>query len=264
MNTVVAGIAGRNVRFANKRKRVYDEVMKNILMAAILVILTIIVLPWINWGKISYLPAETVAVTGEAKSQQKNQIATFSAGVEVINNDKQTAVNEVNNKINALVKSIKEFGIAEADLKTQNMSIYQQEETYYEGGVQKTRKGQWRVNNSVEITLREIDKANDLADLLGKSGATNTWGPNFAMDDTNAAEKALYEMAMKDAREKAESIAKASGRALGKVISVTDGGASSPVYPVAMRADGLGGGGAKLEAGSTTVYKSMNVVFELK
>lgn len=239
--------------------------MKKIIGTLVLVLILVWVVPWnrVNWGKITWQPSEVVTVTGEAKSQEKNQIASYTAGVESVNDNKEEAVKEVNTKIEALIKALKEFGIKDADIKTQNMSIYQDEQSYYDNGVSKSRKGQWRVNNSVTITLREIDKANALTDLVTKSGANNVWGPNFSMDDTNKIEKSLYDMAIKDAREKAESIAKASGRTLGKVLSVTDGGASSN-YPMYALKDGAGGGGAVTEPGSTTVYKNMTVVFELK
>lgn len=240
--------------------------MKKIVGTVVLVLLLVWIVPWkkINWGKITWQPSEIVTVTGEARSQEKNQIATYTAGVEAVNTKKEEAVSEVNNKIEALIKAIKDFGIDEKDIKTQNISIYQGEESYYEGGVQKSRKGQWRVSNSVEITLREVDKANELTDLLSQSGANNVWGPNFSMDDTNVIEKTLYEAAMKDAKEKAEDIAKASGRKLGKVLSVTDGG-SSDIYPVySMKADSGRGGGMATEPGTSTVYKSLSVVFELK
>jgi uncharacterized protein len=238
--------------------------MKKIIGTVVLVLILVLVIPWsrVNWGKITWQPSEVVTVTGEAKSQEKNQIATYTAGVEAVNDKKEDAVKEVNTKIEALIKALKEFGIKEADIKTQNMSIYQDEQSYYNDGVQKSRKGQWRVNNSVEITLREIDKANALTDLLSKSGANNVWGPNFSMDDTNKIEKGLYDMAIKDAKEKAESIAKASERTLGKVLSVNDG-ASNSVYPMYAMKDS-GGGGAVTEPGSTTVYKNLTVVFELK
>lgn len=239
--------------------------MKKIIGTLVLVLILVWVVPWnrVNWGKITWQPSEIITVTGEAKSQEKNQIASYTAGVESVNDNKEEAVKEVNTKIEALIKALKEFGIKDADIKTQNMSIYQDEQSYYDNGVSKSRKGQWRVNNSVTITLREIDKANALTDLVTKSGANNVWGPNFSMDDTNKIEKSLYDMAIKDAREKAESIAKASGRTLGKVLSVTDGGASSN-YPMYALKDGAGGGGAVTEPGSTTVYKNMTVVFELK
>ncbi len=233
--------------------------MKKIISTIVLVLALVWIVPWnrVNWGKISWQPAETVTVNGEARSQEKNQVASFSAGVMAQNMDKNKAIEEMNSKMGELVKSVKDFGIAETDIKTQNMSYYQEPK----GGM---NPGQWQVNNTIEVTLREVDKANQFADLLAKSGANNVYGPNFRMDDTNQVEKGLYDAAIKDAKEKAESIAKASGRKLGEVLSVNDSG-TSVNYPVySMRADSGMGGGAVSEAGSSTVYKNLTVVFELK
>lgn len=112
--------------------------------------------------------------------------------------------------------------------------------------------------------MRDINKATDLADLLAKSGANNVYGPNFMMDDTNEAEKGLYDAAIKDAKDKAESIAKASSRTLGKILSVSDGAGLNVVYPMYAKLDSGMGGGAVTEPGSTTVYKNLTVTFELK
>lgn len=219
----------------------------------------------IEWGKIRWQEPETITVVGEAKSIQKNQIASFSAGVDSVQSDKDKAITEVNTKVEELIKAIKTFGINEQDIKTQNLSIYQQEESYYENGAQRTRKGQWRVNNTVEIKLREIDKASELTTLLTSSGATQVYGPNFTFEDTSNAEKDLFEAAMKDAVQKAEMLAKASGRKIGKVVNIVEGGnySNSPIYGAKVM-DGLGGGGAPIEVGSGTVSQSLTVVFELK
>lgn len=210
------------------------------------------------------VPAETVTVQGEAKSLQKNQIATFSAGADAVNDKKETAVNEVNQKVTTIIQAAKDFGIDQQDIKTQSLSVYQSEEVYYEGGVQKSRKGQWRVSNTVEITLRDVSKASDLATILTNGGATNVYGPNFQMDNTNTAEKGLYDEAMKDAKEKAEIIAKSAGRKLGKVLTVNDGGTSvGAYYPMNAKMDGMGGG-SPVEGGSTTVSKTITVSFEFE
>jgi len=239
--------------------------MKKIILTIVLVLLAVYVLPLnkINWGKVAWMPGETVTVIGEGKSVEKNQIASYTAGVEAVNDKKETAVAEVNQKVEALIKAAKDFGIKDEDIQTQNLSVYQGEEMYYDNGVQKSRKGQWRVNNSVEITLRNIDEAGKLADMLTSSGATNVWGPNFRMDDTNKMETALFDEAMKNAKEKAEAVAKSSGRKLGKVLSVTEGGTSN-VYPIMYATKDAMGGGASVEPGSSTVSKSVTVVFELK
>lgn len=233
--------------------------MKKIIGTVVLVLILAWIVPWrrINWGRITWQQAEVVTVTGEAKSQEKNQIANFSAGVMAQDMDKNKAMTEVNTKMNDLVKAVKDFGTEESDIKTQSLSYYQEPK----GG---QNPGQWQVNNTIEIVLRDINKATDLADLLAKSGANNVYGPNFMMDDTNEAEKGLYDAAIKDAKDKAESIAKASSRTLGKILSVSDGAGLNVVYPMYAKLDSGMGGGAVTEPGSTTVYKNLTVTFELK
>lgn len=220
--------------------------------------------PWekITWGKLEFLPASTVTVNGEAKDEQRNQIATFTAGVSVVHDDKQSAMNEVNDKIGTLIQAIKTFGTNDQDIKTQNLTVYQREETYWDNDRQKTRKGQWYVSNSVQIKLRDVDQASDLADVLGKSGANSISGPNFQLDDTTETEKDLLSKAIEDAREKGEIMALAEGRTLGKVISISEGGAVSGALRFPMGFEG--GGGIPVEPGSGTVYKTVSVVFELK
>jgi len=229
----------------------------------ILIVGSFFVLPWknINWGKFELASTQTVVVTGEAKTTQKNQIASFTAGVNTINIKKEDAVAETNKKIGELIDSVKKFGIPSEDIKTQNMSVYQQQDPSLPAKTG-SNNGQWTVNNSIEIVLRDVDKANQLADLLNSSGANNVYGPNFRMDDTSSTEKALYDEAIKDARSKAELIAKASGRSLGKVVNVNDGASSTNYYPVMMKAADAGGG-AVTEPGSATINKSLTVSFEL-
>jgi uncharacterized protein YggE len=233
--------------------------MRKIIGTIVLVLLLVWIVPWnkISWGRVTFQPSETVTVVGEAKSQEKNQKASFSAGVTVQNMDKNKAITEVNTKMESLIKAVKDFGVKDVDIKTQNLSYYQEPK----GG---QNPGMWQVNNSVEIVLREIDKANALTDLISASGANNVYGPNYSMDDANQAGKGLYDMAIKDAKDKAESIATASGRKLGKVLSVNDGGTTSNYPMFALKTDSAIGGGAVSEPGSTTIYKSLTVVFELK
>ncbi len=226
----------------------------------ILVVILISVMPYknINWGRVSLNPSETVSVTGEAKSQQKNQIAKFSAGVNSVKENKEEAVNEVNTKMTELINALKQFGIPTDDIKTQNMSVYQERDY-----MKNSDKGMWSVNNSVEIVLRDIDKSSSLTDLLNTSGANNVYGPNFGFDDTKAYENELVENAMKDAREKAEIMAKASGRKLGKVLSISEGYGGTNNYDGLMLSKSMGSG-APVEIGTATISKSLSVVFELK
>jgi uncharacterized protein len=235
------------------------------LLVGVALLLLIFLSPFknVNWGKISSQPSQTVTVSGEAKTQQKNQNARFTAGVNSVSDNKDQAIQEVNQKMQALLDAVKKFGIPSEDIKTQNISVYQGEETYYDGGSQKSRPGQWRVGNSVEIKLKDISKASDLSNLLSSSGANNIYGPDFSVDDTDEASKDLLKTAIENAREKAEIMARASNKNLGEVLSVTEG-YSSPIYGSVVAMDARGGGGAPTEPGSQTISKNVTVTFELR
>jgi len=230
-------------------------------LVGIIVVLTAVCLliPWehVNWGKISVLPASTITVSGEAKKDELPQIARFSASVTATNADKQTAINEVNSAMEKIIKSVKDFGIDTKDIQTQQVSVYQTKEDRL------SVKDVWQASNSISLKLRNIDQASALTDLLQQSNATNIYGPNYSLDDTTQAQADLLSKAIDNAREKAEKIAVASKRKLGKIITVSEGSAIMP-GPVFRAMSVTETVPAPLEPGTETVYKSVTVTFELK
>jgi len=236
-----------------------------IIIGVILLLAGIYFVPWqaVDWGQLTLAPSQTLTVTGTAQTQLTNEIASFTAGVEAVGDNKEAVANQVNSEADKIVTALKTFGIAEADIQTQNMSIYQEQESYYDdSGSQKTRPGQWRANNSVEITLRDKERVDELSTLLTKSGATNVYGPNFGLEDAAQAGDEPLLAALANAREKADKLAKDQGLEIVKVLSVVEGDAAtaSPLY--ALRSDMGGGGGAMV--GSTTVSGSVTVTYEVR
>lgn len=227
--------------------------------------LGLFIFPWrtMDWGTLKFANERTITVTGTAQTRAKNQIASFTAGVSATKDKKEDAVSEVNSKMDEVVKALKAFGVKAEDIKTQNNSIYQIQESYYDNGVQKTRPGQWSVNNNVEIVLREVDRASALSDLLAKSGANNVYGPNFMMDQTTSFEAGLLAEAMADAKTKAEAMAGSENGSLGEVINIVEG-YSAPVPLYAYGGRGGGGAAAEVEPGSSTVSKTVTVTFSIK
>lgn len=247
--------------------RTLTNIVWVLVIIAILVVAATFLSPLknINWGSLQLSPAYTITVTGEANTQIKNQIAQFSAGVSASNDNKDTAVSEVNDKTQEIIDAVKTFGIPADDIKTQNLSIYQNEEMYYDTeGRQRPRPGQWRVSNSIEIKLKNVERASELASLLSSSGATNVYGPNLAIDDTGEADISLLEKAIENAREKANRMATSTGKKLGDTISIAEGSSSQPFPMFALRSESGGGGGAPVETGTGMVSKSVTVTYELR
>lgn len=223
-------------------------------------------LPWqkINWGSIQLLPGQTVTVTGEAEKKERSQVAYFSAAFETESEDRDTALNGANKKTDDIIKKIKEFGIAAEDIETTGANVYQYDKyERNEFGGERTKTA-WRVSNSVEITLRDIARVSEFSNLLNRSGATNVYGPNFGLEDVRSVKRELSEEALDDARKKAEELARLSGRKLGKIVSISEGGVSVPVTADFFGYGKGGGEGVTIEPGSKTVAQTLTVVFELK
>jgi hypothetical protein len=245
------------------RKNITKKIIISKLILVAILLVGVFIIPWrfVNWGKIEILPASTITVSGEARLEEKSQIATFTAGVTAINDNKETAVSEVNQTISEVIDAVKAFGIVDEDIQTSSLSVHQIQESFIEDEARRVELGQWRANNTIEVTLRDVDKASALASLLSESGATSVHGPNFSLDDTQESEVILLEEAIDNAREKAERIAESSGRNLGKIVTVSEG---------AQQASGIfkglemTGGGTPIEPGTETVYKTVTVTFELR
>lgn len=206
----------------------------------------------------------SVTVTGEAKMDAMPQVASFNASVTVSDDNKDTAVSSVNKKMTDLIASLKTFGIDEADIQTQSVTTYENqgaEILIYPPRDLNQKK--WTASNSIEIKLRDTSKASALANLLNSSGATGVSGPNFAVDNTKTYDSELLNKAVADARTKAQNMAIAGGRKLGKMMTVSEYGVSQPI-PYALEAKAGDSRGAPIEPGTQTLYKTVTVTFELK
>jgi len=231
-----------------------------------------------HWGSLEMRTNATITVSGTAKKEQVNQIANFTASVESIEETKEEALNKTTEAMNQLIAKVKELGIKTEDIQTQNASVYQETEyvpmsepttlIYPQPERGDARKGDWRANNSVNIKLREIDKADALLAILNNSGANYVYGPDFSIDDVETSSNELLAEAVVNAREKAEKIATANNQRVGKILSLVEGN-SYPIYANYKSVMPLAGGGselamdANLEPGSSTTSKTVTVTFEL-
>lgn len=228
---------------------------------AITVFFAIITVVPIEWGSLAVAPSRTITVYGTSQEKRTNEIASFTAGVNEVNADKQTAVDQVNQSVETIIADLKEFGIAEEDIKTQNISINRIDDSYNLNNP--SQEVRWSANNSVEVILRQADQASELADLLARSGATNVYGPNFQLDTESRSETELLQSAVEDAKTKAEQLAEKAGASLGEILTIDESmSQTSPIYPM-LESRGAGGG-TPVQPGTSTVSRTVMVVFELR
>ena len=194
-------------------------------IALAVVLLAFISLDHLNINPFASKPVSTISVTGTADQKVANKIARFSVTVSYTLDNKEDVLNKVNRKIADIIAAVEAFGVSKEDIKTQNANFYQMTESYYDkDGRRKTRPGQWQASNTIEITFRQPDRSEDLIKILNKTGATSVYGPTFTTDEKgiNHSDQTLLLEAIKNAKEKAEKIAKENGLKVMRILNITE------------------------------------------
>ena len=246
----------------SKKSFIFSRSFLLLLGLAVIVFNAYLFLKEFLWGVFKMENDKNVTVTGNYRSKKKNQMATFNASVQAIDADKSKALEMANQKMASLLDSVKSFGLADEDIKTNNMNVYQQQEMYYDDGIQKSRGTNWVASIGLEVNWKAIDKANEFASMLASQWINDLYGPNFALDVNAMDQTTLLTDAINNATTKAEALAKASGRSLGGIMRVVEGYDSQVPGPI-MFDRGMGGGGNGLVAGSTDVSKTVTVTYYL-
>lgn len=248
-------------------KKSFLTLFINYFVIIALTCLVILFFPWhrINWGQLQLAPDSYITVTGHAQQDVLPQIAHFTAGVTITNDNKQVAVQQVNDRTQKIIQQLKDFGIPDKDIQTQTVSVhqYQDQPKLLRPDIAPESDLKWRARNSITIILRDINQASQLATLLQQTPATNTSGPRFSLDDTKDTKDLLLSSAVDDARSKAKKLAQAGDRRLGQVITINEQDSRSyprPMFGIADKDTST----VPVQPGTETVNVSVTVTFALK
>ncbi|MFW6075564.1 MAG: SIMPL domain-containing protein, partial [Chloroflexota bacterium] len=139
-------------------------------------------------------------------------------GVQVTNEDADTALEEANETIDAVTAAIQELGIEEDDITTGSFSIWPEYD--YENDRQEVVG--YRVNHIVSVKVRDIGLTGDVVSTGVDAGANSVETVSFIVEDESEALDQARERAFDNAREKAEKLAELSDGALGPVLNVSE------------------------------------------
>ena len=174
-----------------------------------------------------------ISVSGAGEVRAEPDVATVSTGVEVNAPTVAEARAGAARAASAVVAVLRAGGVAEADIRTVNFSIY----PMYDYRDDTPRIIGYVVSNTVEVTVRNIETIGELIDAVAAAGgdAVRFGGISFAHEDPGELTQQARELAIADARAKAEQIAELTGVALGELLSVTETSWAAPL--VAGRAE---------------------------
>jgi uncharacterized protein YggE len=168
---------------------------------------------------------DTVTALGVGTGTAAPDKATVSFGVNAKAKTGPAAMESCTKATNRIVEALKKAGIEEKEIQTQQISLY----PFYEGRAKKPTG--YQASQSISVTTKKLDKLGEVMSAAMDVGASQVSGPRFFMSSENVARADAIAKAMEDAKSRAVAMAKASGRSLGGVVSVTEAVDSSSGYP---------------------------------
>jgi len=186
------------------------------------------------------------------------EIGVRSQGATVI---EAIAIN--NEQAKAIQTALMEQGVEEKDIQTSYFNVYQQSDYDYQGSPVSTY---YSVENTVYVTVRQLDKLGEILDAAARGGANNIYGVNFDVQDKSEAQSTARNLAVQAAQAQAQEVAQAAGFELGDLISISSlpATSSAPFYGY-----GIGGGGGMAESvpissGQVPINAQVEMTFAIK
>lgn len=217
-----------------------------------------------------------ISVSGKGEVVGIPDIATFSFSVTEESLLVKEAQDSAAEKTNAILKYLKDSGVAEKDIKTAGYNIYPRYEyngartlMYPPQSEGKQTLAAYVVSQSVSVKVRKLEDAGKALAGIGELGATNISDLSFDFDKRDELVREARDKAIQDARKEAAKLAKSLGVRLVRIISYNEGG-YYPVYARAEAAYGMGGdmvapkAAPEIPVGEDKITSNVTITYEVK
>lgn len=204
--------------------------------------------------------AAPFSVTGEGSVFVKpdEAKATFS-----ITSNAQTvakAQSDADSVIQTLTKNLASLGVSDKDIQTTQYSVYPQ----YSQNLSQNITG-YSATVQIEVTFRDFDKLNQALSVAASSGANMIGQVSLTVSDEERAkaEDKAREIAVQNAKDKAQKIANVSGLRLGKITNVTENNQRPPIVMPLAAGESQGKiSGPQINPGETKITDSVTLSYE--
>jgi uncharacterized protein YggE len=179
-------------------------------------------------------------VTGQGKVTAVPDVALLNLGIQAQADTVAQAQEDAANAMDKVVQALKDGGVEDKDIQTQNFNI--QKLTRWDNDKQNQVLIGYQVTNTVIAKVREVDNAGSIIDAVAAAGGDLTIvnSVGFTIDDPTPYQEQAREKAVADAQARAKQLADKAGVTLGNPTYITENSyVPTPVYrSVAMDAAG--------------------------
>jgi uncharacterized protein len=224
----------------------------------------------------SGIPAtDTITVQGEGRATLAPDVARISFSVQNTAKTVADAQDATTKQANAALEFVKKQGVEDKDVKTLSYNIspqYSYPNPCPQGALCPTYGGSpkitgYQVSQTIQVTVRDLIKVGEVLGGLGKLEVQNVYGPEFALDDSNAGYSAARADAINKAKDEAKTLAKQLGVNLGKIVNFSESSGGYP-YPMMYAMGGevstTRSSTPEVPAGENTYNASVSITYEIR
>jgi uncharacterized protein YggE len=219
----------------------------------------------------------SINIMGEGEVLAVPDIAKFNFVINEVSETVDSAQQMATIKTNQSIDYLKSAGIEEKDIKTVLYNVNPKYEWIQEKNCfnsfcpgNSVIVG-YEVFQSIDVKVRDVEKAGEILTGIGQIGISNVGGLEFIIDDEDVLLAEAKKLAIEDAKNKIQEIAKALGIKVGKIVSYYEESPVDMMY-------GYGMGGREmmtedksvvatppqLPTGENKIYSRVSVSFEIK
>ncbi|MDQ3289271.1 MAG: SIMPL domain-containing protein [Pseudomonadota bacterium] len=202
-----------------------------------------------------------LSVSAQGEARRVPDVARISAGVVTQAADANAAMRANAEQMTRVIDAIKRAGIAARDVQTSGINLNPQ---YRYGENQPPVITGYQTSNTVELTVRELDRLGAILDALVSVGANQINGPRLEVEDTVAAYDEARRAALDKAQQRAGMYAKSLGMQVRRIVSISEGGGMGPPMPMMAMARMEKASDTSVSPGENTLSANLDVVFELE
>lgn len=218
-------------------------------------------------------PVDTISVTGMGQVSLAPDIAHIIFTVQQTAATAAAAQTAATKQTNAAIDYVKGQGIADKDITTLSYSV-SPEYSYITCPpgtacpVYNQKITGYQVAETIQVTVRDLDKISGLLQGLGQQNVQNVSGPDFALESPTAGQDAARAKAIENAKSEAKILASQLGVSLVRIISFNESGGPYPMY-----AYGKGGGATadslsvptpNIPVGQNTYSSTVSITYEIR
>lgn len=205
---------------------------------------------------------DAFTVSGEGKVSISPDMAVVTVGVQTTGNTVKATQDDLNRRINAVSEAVKRLGISDADIQTSNYSIYPD----YDFQAPLQRITGYNASSNLVINIKDLDITNDVIDTATAQGANSVSGVTFDVEDKEKAQNEARELAVTDAKKKAQTAANIAGFSLGKIVNYSEnfGGGGIGPLPYMARDIALESVKTDVQPGSQEILVNVSLSYEIQ